>query len=393
MITSIRPLTCLGMSLLFSLSLLAQKPKKILGIAKEVHPVSYYEEQSSLWQKELKKSPANTEAWANYYRAERAKLQLEQPDLWSDGKNDFYAQLVPILVKAKPHIGETFDYQYIKGMNTPRAKAIRYFAEAYRIDPDRPEVYGWLLAVYVPEFESAKLKDLAPRMLQSNIYSNASLKWNYNALQSIDQNGIIITNGDTDSMQKWVLQYGAGIRTDVLVINKWILATEDEYRSKVLKLLGIQSPAKFQKDFKNITAYADYLAAEVLRGSNRPAYISGGTDLDYFKQFGLENKMYLVGNVIRYSAQPFDNTAAMRTNFEQKYYLDYLLQNFQTHPEDQMVKERMNLTYLPALMHLRNHYARTGQKVKYKQALVFINRIAEDSGRKDEVLSWFDRAD
>ena len=103
--------------------------------------------------------------------------------------------------------------------------------------------------------------------------------------------------------------------------------------------------------------------------------------------------MYLVGNVIRYSAQPFDNTAAMRTNFEQKYYLDYLLQNFQTHPEDQMVKERMNLTYLPALIHLRNHYARTGQKEKYKQALVFINRIAEDSGRKDEVLSWFDRAD
>ena len=194
-------------------------------------------------------------------------------------------------------------------------------------------------------------------------------------------------------MQKWVLQYGAGVRPDVMVVNKWLLATESAYRSAILKKLRMGAPAKSQKDFSDIGAYADYLAAMVLQGTNRPAYISGGTDLEYFKKYGLENKMYVVGNVIRYSAQPFDNTAAMRENFEQKYYMDYLMQNFQSHPEDEMVKKRMNLTYLPALIHLRDHYASTGQKSLYKRCLKFIDRIAEDSGRKEEVLGWFDRGE
>lgn len=393
MTISFRLLSLFALSLFMSQSLLAQKPKTILGIAKEVQPVSYYKEQSGLWQKELQSNPKNTKAWINHYRAERAILQIEQPDLWSDDTDNFYAKLNPILSKAKAQIGNTFDYQYIKGMNTPRAEAIPYFAKAYSIDPDRSEVYGWLLAVYVPEFKTAKLKDLAPRMLKSNVYSNASLMWNYNALQSIDPNGIILTNGDTDSMQKWVLQYGANVRPDVMVVNKWFLATESAYRSEILKKLRMSAPAKSQKDFDNTGAYADYLAAMVLQGTNRPAYISGGTDLDYFKKYGLENKMYVVGNVIRYSAQPFDNTATMRENFEQKYYMDYLMQNFQSHPEDEMVKKRMNLTYLPALIHLRDHYASTGQKSMYKRCLKFIDRIAEDSGRKEEVLGWFDRGE
>ena len=99
-------------------SLQAQKPNKILGIAKEVQPSSYYKTQSDLWQKEIASNPGNAEAWINYYRAERAYLQLEDPDLWSDGKEDFYAKLNPILKKAQKAIGNTFDYHYLKGMNT-----------------------------------------------------------------------------------------------------------------------------------------------------------------------------------------------------------------------------------------------------------------------------------
>ena len=229
-------------------------------------------------------------------------------------------------------------------------------------------------------------------MLRANIYSNASLKWNYNALLSIDPNGIILTNGDTDSMQKWVLQYGQGIRPDVWVINKWFLATEDSYRTKIWSDLGIKQAQKEAKDFDNIASYANYLSAVILKNSKRPAYISGGTDPAYFEKYDLQDKMYLVGNVIRYSSKSFDNTAVMRNNFEKKYYLDYLLQNFQTHPEDTMVKERMNLTYLPALFHLKEHYQAAGQKSMLERCEMFIDRIAEDSGRKEEVLKLFERS-
>ncbi len=371
--------------------LFAQKPQKIRGIAKEDKSIAYYQTQSSLWKQLTVEDPSNAEAWLQYYLAERARKQLQSQDQWLNQKATFYQELASIISQAQKYIPNTFEIYYLNGLNSEGDETLEAFQKAYAVDPNRTEVYGWLLVRYAFEFQEQKLAELAAKMLEHNSYSNANLYWNYNALQSVEKNAVILSNGDMDGIPKWVLQYGKNIRPDVLVVNKWMLSGDTEYRSRIWQLLKMDPPSKQRSDFHNHTAYTDYLAAALLKGSQRPAYISSGTPKAFFRQHNLEEEMYLVGNVLKYSNTDFDNTAALIRNVETNYFLDYLIRDFQNHPEQEVVKKQMNLTYLPGLVHLKKHYQKTrnSEKVKYFDKLIY--KIAADSGRKEEVLGWFNQ--
>lgn len=367
----------------------AQKPEKILGIAQENKSTDYYRTQSSLWQRLLQKNPQDRQAWINYYRAERAILQLERPDLWPGQRAAVFKLLTPIVQKAESSIPSTFEYYLLKGMNSDEPESSSAFIKAYELDPERDEIYGKLLVHYVFSSEEEALIEISKRMIEANIYSNSNMMWNYNALQSIDKNGLIVTNGDMDSMPKWVLQYGLGIRQDVLVANRWMLAYSDEYRKSIFSKANLTDPNKNRADFKTTADYVDYLTKEILTKTSRPVYMSTGTGIDFFRKYQLDDYMYVVGNAIKYSEADFNNTRVIRENFENKFYMEYLLQNFQSHPQDEVVKTRMNLTYLPGLIHMRDHYTKTNNS-KIEWYAKYIDRITTDSGRKEEVLSWFE---
>lgn len=367
------------------------KPQKIGGIAEENRPVDFYKEQSNLWKQIIEQTPENAEAWHYHYKAERAMLQLEQPGLWANDKEACYAQLASIISESEAYIGDQFEYYYIKGMNSKRKQSIDHFKNAYEIDPDRAEVHSWLFTHYVPQFNEKECTDLAKKMLANNIYSDANLKWNYNALISVEENGLFISNGDMDGIPKWILQYGSDIRKDVLVTNKYLLADEKTYREMVYDKLNLSLPTKEKTDFNNMVEYVDYLAVDLLKRSKRPTYISAGTPLNFFKAHQLEDNMYLVGNALKYATANFDNIPLVKENIENKYYLEYLFQNFQQHHEDQMVKSRMNLTYLPAFIVLKKHYQTTGNQIKLDYINKLIDKVATDSGNKQEVLNWFDK--
>lgn len=381
---------CFTLFLIPNPDLLAQKPQKILGIAQEDKTPDYYRTQSSLWQQLLETNPQNKEAWTNYYRAERARLQLERPELWPGQKEAFFEILAPIVDRAESNIPNSFEYYLLKGMNSNEPESSTAFLKAYEIDPEREIIYGKLLVHYAFKMDEEALTEVSKRTLKANTYSNSCLMWNYNALYSIEENGLIVTNGDMDSMPKWVLQYGQGIRKDVLVANRWMLALDDGYRQKIFSLADLPIPEKDRSAFERTEDYVDYLTKEILVKSDRPAYMSTGTGIEFFRQYNLENYMYVVGNAIKYSEADFNNTRVIRDNFESKFYMEYLLQDFQSHPQSEVVKTRMNLTYLPGLFHLRDHYDQLELKEKSDRCSLFIDRIATDSGRKEQVLSWFE---
>jgi len=62
----------------------------------------------------------------------------------------------------------------------------------------------------------------------------ALLEWNRNLLASVPQNGILITNGDSDTYPGWFLQDKEGFRKDVLIVNRnlcWIKSYVDFLKS------------------------------------------------------------------------------------------------------------------------------------------------------------------
>lgn len=375
-------LFCLGM---FSLS--AQTPQKILGIAKESKTASYYETQAGLWKKETTKTPKNAYTWHQYYKAQRAYLQLTFPKVWAGKQNEIFGKLQPIIDESKKHISNNFEYYLMQSDNTIEDNSIDFLKKAYAIDPSRSEAYEGLMVHYIRTAEEEKATEIAKKMLKENYYSNANLMWNYNTLQTIKQGGVFISNGDMDAFPKWVLQYGMGIRKDVIVANKWVLATKEKYRQRVFKLLNIKDLPK-DKETPMFT-YVNNLTIHILKNSQPSAYMGCGSDVNLFKEAGIANQMYMVGLAFEYAKTEFDNLAVIENNFEQKYNLDYLHSNFQQHSEDGMVKSMMNLTYLPSLFKLKKHYEETKQSSKVAYYDKIINKIAEDSGRKGEVLSWY----
>lgn len=376
--------------LLYCARTFAQEPQQIKGIAKEVHTAEYYEQQSDLWKKETQKASKNANAWYNRYRAQRAYLQKSQPEVWVTNQPVILEQLIPIIKEAKKAVGNSFEYYLMESENTRTAASIEYLKKAHAVAPERTEAYEGLLVHYVSVSDKSKAGEIARKMLACNYYSNANLKWNFNALQTTVKDAVFITHGDMDAIPKWVLQYGAGIRTDVLVASKWLMAFEPEYKETVFETVGAKAFSKTKDDFEHAGAYVAASTAYLVKNSKRAVYMGCGTDVKFFECFDLTEHMYLVGMAFRYSTEGFDNLGTTIKNFEKKYDLEYLLNNFQHHSEDDVVKKQMNLTYIPGLMKLKKHYKAAGniQKEQYYQQL--IERIAEDSGRAQEIIAWYE---
>lgn len=368
----------------------AQKPQVILGIAKEVKSAEYYQEQIQLWKKETEKTPTNAHAWYNYYRASRAYEQKSEPEVWATDQTIILKRLESVVGEAKRAVGSSFEYYLMAYENTRSPKAIEYLKKAHSVAPERKEAYEGLLVHYVSTDQNDMAADIAKKMLACNYYSNANLMWNYNALQTTVQGALFITHGDMDAIPKWVLQYGAGIRPDVIVASKWLMAMEREYYELIFKKSGSSPFGKKPSDFAHTGEFVDVLTVHLLEHSQQAVYMGCGTSIKFFEQYELQDRMYLVGMAFRYSTQGFDNLGTTIKNFEKKYDLEYLLHNFQQHSEDRVVKMHMNPTYIPGLMKLKKHYeaAENTAKVKYYQSL--IDRVADESGRRQEIMSWYE---
>lgn len=378
------------LALLITCSLAAQQPQKILGPAKENRSKDYYMEQATLWKKEIKAKPTDGYAWFQHYKAQRSYHQLSNPETWRESPNVIFERLSPIIVDAKKHIDGTFYYFLLKAVNTTGERNIDWLEKAFQLAPDQPETYESLLIFYSKNFMEEKATAVAKKMLQTNYYSNATLMWSYNTLQSLKPNAVFIANGDMDTMPKWVLQYGKGIRKDVVIVNKWLVEKEKGYRIIVFSKAKIKRPGFTSSDFESSSLYADNLVLHMLKTSQRPIYMGCGTDIKFFKQHQIEKDIYLVGLVLQYAEKNFDNLALALQNFEQKYQLEYLLTNFQTHTDDEIVYSHMNLTYLPGLMQVKKHYQFTAQTTKWNYCQRLIDQIMERSGRKEEIQSWYE---
>lgn len=384
-----KPIILVAIYVLISTLGLAQKPQEIQGIAKENHPQEYYEEQVQLWENEIELDSKNANAYFQNYKAQRAFLQLSQADTWKNNKPKLFAQLKPIIALAKKNVGNSYEYHIMEAYNERSERSYDFLEKAYTIDPERKETYGELLIKYVLGFQYEKAKEIAQRMLERNIYSNASLQWNLNTMNSLDANSIFICNGDLDTMPKWVLHFANAVRSDVLFISKWSMINDLSYRKKIFEKIGIKNFDKHLDDFESAVEYTDYMTAFILKNSPRPAYVGVGTPARFFKSHAIDDKMYVVGTAVKYSTKGFDNHAETVNNFENEYHLEYLLSNYQSHHEDEAVKKHMNVTYLPGLVTVKKHFKKNGNDAKLNYYQSIIDKIARESGREDEIKKWF----
>lgn len=343
----------------------AQEPATIYNITYPNKSAQYYQTQIKLWKGQLDASPSNASAWLNYFMAHYALYQKEV--LTKEEILPLQAQLE----QAFPNSFETYYTAYLVNNN------ITTLEKAYAQAPQRHEAYAPLVAHYHQTGEMRKVKALCKKWLASSVYATDILHWSYNALVGLDQNAILLTDGDHYTYPLYLLQYGKQLRTDVKVLSlDWL--TNPSYRRLVFQQLAIPILENNTKE-----AIITHLTRHV---STTSLYF--GASIPPQTMEGHEEELYIIGLAFQYSNQALNNLALLQENYENKFLLDYIKVNLDPVLLDKEVVAEMNLKYLPAFLLLHEYYE---EQQNWEAAQIVKNlsvKIAEAAHQKEKLQQY-----
>ncbi|MEM8891766.1 MAG: hypothetical protein AAGD28_27560 [Bacteroidota bacterium] len=360
--------------LLFSFGLQAQTPQKVYRITKEMKKPAWYQEQIQAWKKVVEKNPQNGDAWLNYYWATRAGGQVSGGP-WPQAAME---KVVAGVQKAMPN---SFEYYFLSSFTNGSdfdAK-LEMLKKAYEADPSRLELNEEFALQYEIKRNLAKRKEFNIKWYQSNELSPHLLAINYNVLMSLDQNAVVITHGDNDTMPLWLLQDALGVRPDVTVINA-SLANLPTYRSKLMEHLGIPT-SKAEQVKADVPSMVKLLSSEY----NIPVHIVLTLKESLYES--IKSDLYMVGLTSKYSEKRFDNLRVLADNVENKFRMNHVSDIFSYLSPESTIRYHMG-TYLAPLMRLQKHYEEKGENGKAKINKERLLKIAERCGRTEEVKKW-----
>ena len=314
----------------------------------------YYTVQTDLWRDIAISNPKDEQAWKNYFRAAWYKKWYNKADTTA---NDVLREME----KAVPgsYIYNYACYRKYMGMEESHLYA-RAAMKQLPETMDQNDYDIWFCyAAQIGDEEN--MERIAKRYYNSGLYSPYVLQYNYNELQGMEENGIYIGNGDAILIPKWIMQYAKGLHKDKAIVCMSFLALK-HYREYIFRKLGVEMP-----EFKEEKTQADYdenvfRAVEALRkGTKRPTYFSSFNGVEINKPW--EDKLYNEGLTLKYSDKPYDNFAVKRSNVEERYLLEYLIESFSPNKWDS--GNRLNANYVVMLSDLLDYYKKNNQK-RYK---------------------------
>jgi formylglycine-generating enzyme required for sulfatase activity len=201
------------------------------------------------------------------------------------------------------------------------------------------------------------------------------LNWNYNALMSVDQGAIIITQNEYDTYPALLLQNALHVRKDVLILHHtWL---KDPQVQQLLNDRLHLKPEVAVLDKTDVSQLLKFAQNEPVAA---PLYFS--VLVDQKNLAPAQHNLYITGLAIKYSPKPFDNVAVLRDKYENNFRVDYLKLNLES-TQNQAVMARLNLNYIPAFLLLYRYYA----SVNNTNAAENIQKMAFDLARAGDRLA------
>ena len=312
----------------------------------------WYTEQKEAWKALTQKDPTNETAWLNYYNAACYMSWFQQTD--STAKQ--------VVREMEQTIPDSYTFNFCAYRESVQGKGYgdpRKFAEAALTKlPDEMQFFDydnwvWYLAM---QGDEVRMKPLAKRYFDSGIYSEAVLRYSYNELAGMDEDGIYIANGDASIIPKWLIQEGMGMHKDKTIICAPFLAVK-EYRDWLCKKLGVVDPIHGEPYWTDESCNA--LLQAIIDKYGSKVYFSTTTPSSTIEPW--KNHLYNEGLLLKYSKKPYDNLAVKRRNVEERYMLEYLLVSFR--PEWKWTAgQRLSANYAVLLADLLPYYAKHDQK-------------------------------
>lgn len=359
------------------------QPEKVYSIVKVFKDYEWYVSQYEAWEKVIKKDRKNPAAWENYYCAARmAKITAPSEELlfkWASKMDD-------VIEKVEKNIPKTYEYYHLKcwhssiwGSTKDKVdEIISWSQKAYEINPNRTEIYPDLMNAYMIVGDKKGMAKIGQKWLKSGDLSPSLIATTYNMLMSVEQDAILLTAGDNDTYPALILQHAQNIRPDITIINIFCAYGSNNYRK-------IQFQEKQLIPPTNVRSEREIIDTIIEQINHKPLYFSYG---DYINNMeSLQQKTYTVGLAFKYHDGPYNNISRIVKNFEQHFLLDQLI--FNSYPEKfpEQVK-RNNLTYLPALMQLYEHYKTVEDSKKMQRTATIIESIVENTSHEATISNF-----
>lgn len=358
-----------------------QQPQTVYSIVKDLHEVSWYEEQLELWKKEIDKNEKNANAWYNYYTSSRALKNLTQ-----DKEREHYQELcLKITEDLYRILPESFEANHLKWWNAGNDKnEFKYLEKAYQINPNDPRTYNDLMTYYETERIKDKYTEFCLKYYEANELAAPLLNWGYNVLAGLEENAIVLSAGDNDTYPIWTVQEYKGFRQDVKNINTYLILI-DNYRNKLFQELEIP---KLDINLKEVESKEDYdnkvkqiYEHILLNYTKGPVHICANA---IFQLEDWSEDFHLVGLTYKYSKEDFDNISIIQRNYENRYLLDHIKQVFSFNINNG-VADRMDAIYLPSMIKLYKHYKTSEEFSRMNKLMVLIKNISERTNQWDKV--------
>jgi hypothetical protein len=349
----------------------------VYSLVKQKQTVEWYKAQAQLWKEHLDKNPKDGEGWISYYTANRM-LKIYGAGVKQHDLDSIETKLV------KKHIPNTFEYHYIAVYNLGLKDVDRsdfHLKKAQELGPNRVELFDDLTNYYEMRRDKKNSEVIAKKWLASNDISAGVYTWNYNMLQSVDDNAILLTVGDNDTYPAWILQRAKGIKPNVSVVNLGLIRLDD-YRKTYFEELGIPYIEIDREKNPGYEAIQTMMIKHIRENTDRPVYLGISASQKVYESF--KDEVYNVGLAYKCCDYTFDNIAVIKKNYEKYYMLDYLKAEFSNDISQGIVDDN-SANYILSLITLYHHY-KESEDPKLEETKKLLLRVAEKTGTSKEIL-------
>lgn len=329
-----------------------EKPASIPSRITELKSNNWYAEKAEEWRIYLNSNEAEDTSWLQYLLATKYAGNSQDVELITS------------------QIGKQFPQSFISHYATFQlkgwtAEGIESLQAALELDNSRAVTFEDQL-IY------AELKGRSDRMMrskklyESGLIHSSTLNYNYNLLMSVNEGGLLITDGLHTTIPIWILQDVMNVRKDVSVLNLELARTQPEYLDRILAKNNLRS------------------SVEELLSEEQGQNIFYALTLPRTHLEKLENRLYVVGLASTSGMDDFNHFEVLRRNIEDKFLMDYLTIDFNGEPKT-ATGNVLSSNYIVPLLLLKEFYDNLNESEKSNSLKQQILDLAEDSQIKTRV--------
>lgn len=272
---------------------------QIQGSLIEDHEADWYAEQYVGWLDQALQKQKDEKAWLNCFLAKDYEMMRSQEYI---DRDSVYSVLLNLIEMYIPDTYVYYTCAYM-GINRGLPESHEYGRKAFDMLPKKKSFFDYDTWVsFLKLFGEKEHYTFAREYYNSGLYSKELIQVNLNELNSMEEGGIFVGNGDATIIPKWLIQDGMGKHRDKLLLCYSFMYNPD-YCKRIYNELGIGDVPEIPviSDYEEYERYIQHVIDEISVRTGRKLYMSKYNSDDCYLIWKERETLYDLGLVYQVS--------------------------------------------------------------------------------------------